>query len=151
MKYDVIGFPKAGSVSTQKWLESRGHDYTKSEWPFLWEIEKIKKYLGDRIPVLVIRNKYDAIWSFYEYFGYKGLIPFDEFLNIRIRSISFKNFTPLEIFDYDRWIKKLEPLNPEIYKLETVRKEPDYPHENKTILKSNIPTQYLNTIDKYYI
>ena len=146
MIYDVIGFPKSGSVSTQKWLESRGHDCTKSEWPFLWNIERIKAHLGDRIPVLVIRNKPDALWSFYEYFGYKGKIPFEDFLNIRVRGTNFLNFTPLEIFDYDRWINKLEPLKPIIYKLEEIRLESDYPHENKTMLKSNIPTKYLNSI-----
>ena len=149
MKYDVIGFPKCGSVSTQRWL-SLNHDCVKTEWPYMWNKEKIGEHLGDRIPVLVIRNKYDALWSFYEYFGYKGVIPFEDFLNLRIRSTNFKNLTPLEIFDYDRWIEYLKEFNPVIYKLEELQKLEDYPHENKTILKSIIPTQYLNIIDKYY-
>lgn len=146
MKYDVIGFPKAGSVSVQKWLEKQGYDASKSEWPYLWGMDKLKKHLGDSRPVLVTREKHDALWSFYEYFGYKGKIDFFDFLNLRIRNTRFLNHTPLEIYDYDGVIKKLEPLNPLIYKLEELMQEPSFPHENPTMMKSIIPEQYRKTL-----
>jgi hypothetical protein len=149
MKYAVIGFPKCGTVSTQRWLLNRGHDATKNEWPIYWEINKIREFLGDRIPVIVIRDKADALWSFYEYFGYDKLkIPFKEFLHLRVRANNFLNHTPLEIYDYDKWIDRIKPLNPEIYRIEELHKLYDYPHENKTINKSIIPDEYRNLILK---
>ncbi|UVF62280.1 sulfotransferase family protein [Nitrososphaeria virus YSH_462411] len=99
---------------------------------------------------MVTREKPDALWSFYEYFGYKtNNIPFEAFLNINLRFNMFKNFTPLEIYDYDRWLEHMKPFNPIIYKLEELQKLDDYPHENRTIQKSIIPDKhrkYLNSI-----
>lgn len=141
MRYAILGFPKCGTISTQKWYSDKGYDCTKPEWPIFWSIDKVKKFLGDRIPVIVTREKSEALWSFYEYFGYRGQIPFKDFLNLRIRATNFLNYTPLEMFDYDRWINNLKELNPIIHKLEDLQKLDDYPHENLTMRKTSIPQE----------
>ncbi|HSA75482.1 MAG TPA: hypothetical protein VLE21_04770 [Candidatus Nitrosocosmicus sp.] len=140
-KYDVIGFAKCGTVSVQKWMLNQGFDCTKNEWPIYWNIEKIKQHLQDRIPIIVKRDKKQALWSFYEYFGYKGQIEFDDFLELRIRNNNFLNLTPLEIFDFDKHIDRLKELNPIVYDLEELQKRKDFPHENPTMRKTPVPDE----------
>lgn len=151
MKYAVIGFPKCGTISTDKWLRDKGEDSVKIEWPIFWEVSKVKQLLQDRTPVIVTRNKDDFLWSFYEYFGYKGQLPFKDFLELRIRSTRFLNFTPLEMSDYDMWIDNLSSLDPIVYKLEELQSLPEFPHENLTRRKTVIPDEEKETLSSLSI
>ncbi|UVF62430.1 hypothetical protein [Nitrososphaeria virus YSH_922147] len=140
MKYDVIGYAKCGTVSVQRWMLNQGYDCTKNEWPVYWDIERLRNHLQDRIPVIVKRKKIDALWSFYEYFGYRGQIGFKDFLEIRIRNNNFLNMTPLEIYDYSH-IERIKELNPIVYDIEELQKLDDFPHENITLRKTSVPDE----------
>ena len=148
MKYSVIGFAKCGTVSLQKYLTNKGHDATKNEHPVYWTKEKQDDFLKDRQPIVITRDRAETLWSFYQYFGYDKLkLPYEEFFTLKIKANNFLNLTPIEIYDYDRWILP----NYEVIRYEELIKDPEFPHENKTRNKTEIPYQFKDAVRRLYI
>ena len=133
-KYVIVGFPKCGQMSLEKYLQDKGYDVTRQD--NIWNSrarQEIEDQQPGRIPIIITRNPIDMIWSSYHYWHYKDVMTFPEYLTYRVTresNLGYEN--PIEHADYEKHINKFLDMKPLLFKFEEMVGLPDYPHENNT-------------------
>lgn len=160
----ILGFPKCGTTSLMPYLAKKRdisvardagfyNGETKPvvrrrEWsylPFEEQLKRFKYEFGDPKDyhlVFITRDPIERCWSGFE--AWRHYIPFtyEEYLNITnpddLKGLKYLGeVNPIKQVDYEHWIKPWRKYDIEVYKLEEIRKEPDFPHVN-SLKKSNI-------------
>jgi len=160
----ILGFPKCGTTSLLTYLAKKhgipvardGGFYNgekkpvvqRREWchlPFEEQLKRFKYEFGDPKDyhfVFITRDPIERCWSGFE--AWKHYIPFtyEEYLNVTnpddLKGLKYLGeVNPIKQVDYEHWIKPWREYDIEVYKLEEVRKDPDFPQTN-SLKKSNI-------------
>jgi hypothetical protein len=150
-KIYIIGFPKCGSTSLRQWYKEKFPGMIVQSFPSvsLYHSMWSGRMLGecqrdDVLPVIMIRNPYDRLWSAYWWSKMWGKdITFEKFLkrrNAMVDPLSGQEFVdvtsglhdPVACCDYWRYIKKAATCNPLIIRFEDMIKLDTFPHEAKT-------------------
>ena len=146
----IVGFPKSGQVSLIEYLQKKHPKAVVKKDEIVWNekgLEIFKQKYGHNPnirPVLVYRDPVERIWSAYWYFEMDGEKPFrelytyEEFLHCNRIDGHLGDMNPIRGSNYDKWFKKWEPLNPLIFDFEELKKDPLFPHRNKTEEEKNI-------------
>lgn len=130
MKYAIVGFQKCGTVSLEAYLKGRfGKDNVIRIVPELtWmkggSIQFYKKYRHDYRPVIITRNYQEMLKSAYNYYPEFRSWKYDTFM----RAPPWKS--------YDDEIKAFETFHPIVLSLEEMKKNPNFPHMNKSTYPS---------------
>ena len=128
----LCGFQKCGLNSIIKWYSDQGITdiHTTEDITSTNCIPTFLPFKDTHFPVVIIRNKVDAIWSIYWFFGYHKSHTLKEFLNIDEPSIQYGNNNPINRVDYSYHLKKFEGITDvQVYELE---KMIDFPKKNTT-------------------
>ncbi len=148
-----------------------GAGITSREWcwfPFEEQIAMFDHDFGDPDNYklhFITRDPVERIWSAWEawYRWYKGY-TFEEFLELDSDEYAIHygkshagkgvgvhgEVNPIKQVDYDKWLKPwLDNFNDivTVYKLEEIRKDPLFPHEN-SLKKNEVPDKYRELILK---
>ncbi len=128
----ILGFPKCGTTSLMKYLEKKYDKIvTRREWcylPFEEQLKKFNKEFGDPKDfklVFITRSPVNRLWSLYKT---KSKIPFEE-------------------CNYWHWIKMWNEYRPDVYNLEGLSTDPDFPHLNAG-KESKIPEEFKESVVK---
>jgi len=121
--------------------------HIKLEFPIFgesWKCEDLKALKGYKM-IIMVRDKVDFLWSFYNYFSLDS-VPFEQFLDMPFTAYNMKGLTPLQQCDYEKWIEPFRKYNPCIVAFEDVIKLPDFPHNQvtKTPNKPAMPQESRN-------
>ncbi len=160
----ILGFPKCGTTSLMPYLAKK-HGVSvardagfysgetkpvvqRREWsylPFEEQLKRFKHEFGnpeDYHLAFITRDPIERCWSGFE--AWRHYIPFsyEEYLNITnpddLKGLKYLGeVNPIKQVDYEYWIKPWRKYDIEVYKLEEIRKDPDFPHVN-SLKKSNI-------------
>jgi len=145
MKCAVIGFPKCGTASMQQYLSYLypDHNILKLEFPIYGEADKFEKELKGYRPIIMIRDKIEFLWSFYNYFSL-STVPFEDFLDMPFMAYNMKGLTPLQQADFEKWIMPFRKYQARIVKLEDMMMVDDFPHNEITRTKNKpaMPDKY---------
>ncbi len=146
----IIGFPKSGQVSLIEYLRKKYPRETIKKDEIIWNekgLEIFEEKYGhnpNNRPVILKRDPIERIWSSYWYFEMGNEKPFreqytyEEFLYCNRIDGHLGDMNPIRGSNYDRWIKKWEPLYPIVYDLDELKKDKDFPHLHKTEDRRNI-------------
>lgn len=134
----IVGFPKCGTVSLEKYLKRKypEPDTSVVRFEYAWKREGAKaceeKHSNKR-PVIIVRNPVDRIWSAFRYFEFYKKMSLEEFLKNKVdHDGRLGTGDPIECSDYQKWIDKWMHLNPIVVKLETMIVLGNFPNENPT-------------------
>jgi len=134
----IVGFQKCGINSLIKHYRKQ---YGESASIHATEditspdcVEKFQVFQNTHFPVAITRNKVDAVWSMYTYFGYYKTMTIQEFLAINKPHAFWQNENPLFRVDYEYHLSKLEDYGLVVLKLEDMGDL--FPKENTT--KANV-------------
>ena len=131
----IVGFPKCGTVSLEKFLQAKGHHTTRAE--LAWTdtgVAYFEKHYSQYRPVFITRNPADRIWSGYHYFNLYQSYTFKEILSGKI-STKYDDMgmrDPIEQSDYATYIKPWEKLDPIILSMEEMADVEGFGKENIT-------------------
>lgn len=104
----IMGFQKCGQNSLIEYWKITGVKNLHMTED-ITSINCIPTYLPFRethYPVVIIRDKVEAIWSIYWYFGYYKGYELEDFLKIDLPSIQYGNDNPINRVDYNYHISK---------------------------------------------
>jgi hypothetical protein len=130
-----MGFQKCGINSIIKWYTNKYPNWvstihTTEDITSTNCLPTYEPFRDTHFPVVIIRNKVDAIWSMYWFFGYHKSHTLEEFLQIDEPSIQYGNNNPINRVDFEYHLSKFEGVeNVVVHKLEEIK---DIPHLNKT-------------------
>lgn len=99
-------------------------------------------------PIIVIRDQAERLWSGFHFFGYNNIMTFEKFLTNKdpIRAnLGFDE--PLKCCDWEPFVKEFADLQPEIYKLDELKKLKDFPRVK--IQKEAKDRRYPDLPDEY--
>lgn len=132
-----MGFQKCGINSLIKWYSNQLGDasriHTTEDITSIHCIPTYMPFRDTHFPVVIVRDKVDAIWSIYWFFGYHKSHTLEEFLHIDEPSIQYGNNNPINRVDFGYHISKF-PENG-IYDLKVIYLEQmgdAFPKENIT-------------------
>ncbi len=144
----IIGAPKCGTCSLQKYLQERFPDKTvvRTESIFKGErgVKEFKDNHSDKVAVIITRDDVKRIWSQYNYFALQDKMTLKEYLEYDLRDkedifASLGKGNPIKQAQWDYWFKIWEEVNPIITTLEECQKLEGFPHENKTADRRHYP------------
>lgn len=147
--YVIIGFPKCGTVSLQKYLKKK-HGVKVHRNEILWSEKSLgewnKHYQGCK-PVIIKRDPIERIWSAYNYYAWAMCKPFYIWIeNDKPLNRTGTN-SPIQAVNYDRFIQPFLHLKPEIYQLEEIT-DPEFTNENKNIIKKPMPPENRQLVEQ---
>ncbi len=134
----VVGFPKCGTVSLEKYLKRKFPEPQISvvRFEYAWKRHGVKAYEekhSNKRPVIIVRNPVDRILSAFRYFEFYKKMSLEEFLKDKVdHDGRLGTGDPIECSDYQKWINKWMHLDPIVVKLETMRALGNFPNENPT-------------------
>ena len=144
----IIGFPKCGSSSLRTYLTKKFVNVISFQDASLYDSDWESKCLGkckqpNTLPVIIIRDPYERIWSAYWWSKKWGVdISFEEFLSRKGDGVTLSPedrvdisagiSNPVEACDFWKYIKKAEACNPLILRFEDMIRLGCFPHEAKT-------------------
>jgi len=137
--YSVMGFIKAGQNACVTYLQHKLKDpnLRKAEIAYAKDgMERFLSYFNPDthriIPVFILRDPIDRMWSAYHYFDHYKTLSFSAYLKIRKYAKSWGEENPVSGSNYSKWMKPYMKYNPLILELEEMRKNPSFPKENAT-------------------
>lgn len=173
----IMGFPKCGTTSLLEYLkvkykkniaDQKGfypYDFlnkiSRREWcyqPIEEQVRRFKHEFGDPVYfklVFITRDPVERVWSGWEAWNhyYKNM-TFEEYINLDADTYEgglsyLGEVNPIKQVDYKYWISlwKNGGYEVDVYELEDIRKDPDFPQTN-SLKKSNIPDEYRELILK---
>ena len=106
----LMGFQKCGINSVIKWYTDNGYDniHTTEDITSIHCLPTYEPFRKTHFPVVITRDKVDAIWSIYWFFGYWRTHTLEEFLLIDEPSIQYGNNNPINRVDFEYHISKFE-------------------------------------------
>lgn len=137
----IMGFQKCGINSIIKYykdkIDSKSDGFkdtssvhTTEDITSIHCLPTFEPFRETHFPVVITRNKVDAIWSIYWFFGYHKSHTLEEFLKIDEPSIQYGNNNPINRVDYEYHLSKFEGVEDVVvHKLEEM---PELEHKNKT-------------------
>jgi len=134
----IVGFPKCGQISLQRWLEEKHNKkYTFDKYESIWRRDAedhFKLLVENDVEILVItRDPVEACWSSYWYFtDERKEMTYEEWLAHKGCDKVLGERNPISCFNFDKWLVRLKKYNPTIYKLEDVKKVDKFPLLNPT-------------------
>jgi len=140
----IIGFPKSGTVSLQKYLEKEYPDKTVHRRELIYlksGPEEIRRKYEECKIYIITRTPIDRIWSMFNYYDW---IP-DDFISWvgQERIIdSTGTSNPIESCNYEKYIKNYKQFNPKIVKLEKMKEVIGFTRENITKSKREMPEAF---------
>ena len=147
----IIGFPKCGSSSLRTYLRKKFPSIDVISFPGVslyhpeWKSTCLDMCQEDgTLPVIIIRDPYERIWSAYWWSKKWGVhISFEEFLSRKGDGVTLSPegrvdigaglSNPVEACDFWKYIKKAEACNPLIFRFEDMTRLGCFPHEAKTM------------------
>ena len=143
--YVIIGFPKCGQISLQNYLVKRFPNKVCERPELVWRRDGVKYYkehYASRgcIPIMIIREPIDRIWShfWYGHYAQRGW-KLEEYLNfVKEDDNHLGELNPVSESNYGKWIKQWSFCNPIIITLEEMKKNPDFPKDNTTANKRKL-------------
>ena len=171
----ILGFPKCGTTSLLEYLKKKydmevarekgfvTSDFkdhiSRREWcylPFEEQLKRFKHEFGDPADfklIFITRDPVERIWSGWEAWNhyYKDM-TFEEYLNLDTETyegglLYLGEVNPIKQVDYERWIQPWKDCDVEIFRLEEISQDPDFPQTN-SLKKSNIPHKYRELTEK---
>lgn len=123
-KYVILGFSRCGNTSLSKYLQCAHPEigYNGTE-------EYLRVY-PQCIPVFIIRNPVDRIWSLYHFFDYFKRWDFERFLdfkNERWHGVGCNDV--IEQSNYAKYIESFIPYDAVVYRFEEIIKRSDFPKD----------------------
>ena len=113
-KYVIVGFPKCGQMSLEKYFIDKGFDIKRHD--IIWREkapEIIRTHDLGRIPIIITRDPIEMIWSSYNYWPYHDSMSFERYLRHRtVRESNLGHENPIEHADYKKHIKRFKDMNP---------------------------------------
>ena len=79
----VIGFPKCGTVSLEKYLKRKFLDISVIRYEAIWlrvGVQEYEEKHNNKRPVIIVRNPVDRIWSAFRYFNFYKTMSLEDFL-----------------------------------------------------------------------
>jgi len=134
----LCGFQKCGLNSLIKWFqETKGITdiHTTEDITSVNCIPTYKPFQDKCYPIAIIRDKIEAVWSMYWFFGYYRQFTLEEFMKIDKPSIQYGNENPCNRVDFDYHLSKFEKYCnevPVVYNLDEMRKLSGFKKENST-------------------
>jgi len=136
LSYIVIGGRKCGSTSLQKYLQNYGHDcirveqlFTRHDGPKIY----LEKY-SNRVPVVIIRNPADRVWSDYWHSKRMGrnVMNYEEYCKFeQYDSEFFGDLNPISQSNYRKWFKNWKDIDLQARWLEDLTQLSSFPHLTK--------------------
>ena len=129
----IMGFQKCGINSLIKWYSDQGIECkTTEDITSIHCIPTYEPFKETHFPVVITRDKVDAIWSIYWFFGYHKSHSLGEFLEIDEPSIQYGNENPINRVDFDYHVSKFRENG--IYDAKVLRIDqiPNVPRKNIT-------------------
>jgi hypothetical protein len=144
--YVVLGFPKCGQHTILEALKKE--DISRGSYEIAWQKNAVEMYEGHSkgaIPIFIKRNIYDFLLSGYNYWGYAGVIPFKDFLEIQGNDeAKFGELNPIKRADFTKWITPFDKHNPIVFNVDDFTL-----HEFKTDrIKKSLSSEDYTLIDK---
>ena len=133
----IIGTPKCGSTSLERYLKKIYPNKTIVREELLWRPEDGKKKIKDCYEgwqtIVILRNNVDRIWSSFHYFSYYVNMSLQDYLEFEKPDnlgAMLPIANPLVQGDYNFWLKQWEDYNPIVVYVEDLQKLDDFPHDN---------------------
>lgn len=142
----IVGFQRCGQNSLVEYLSEEYDDVQRTE--LLHDHNGIRRfkeqYIDKYFPVIITRNRVDAIWSRYWYFGFNERMTLAEYLCQNNPGVSPLFETDFE-FHKDRW----KHLGLKIYKMEELTHLTEFPcfNKNKNVAFRNIVSRERDLIN----
>ena len=142
INYVVVGFPKCGQVSADKYLRDKYPD-TPRRAELAWRDDGISKWTniirghtfqipdGEIRPYFVTRDPIERIWSAYLFFGHQTIGDYPTYLINRLYQ-PYGEGNPIMQSNYEKWLKPWQEYHPKVVELEDLNKIYDFPHMNIT-------------------
>ena len=132
----LCGFQKCGLNSIIKWFASKGITdiHTTEDITSIHCIPTYKPFQDKCYPIAIIRDKIEAVWSMYWFFGYYRQFTLEEFMKLDKPSIQYGNENPCNRVDFDYHLSKFDLVDevPVVYNLDELRKLKGFTKENST-------------------
>ncbi len=136
-KFNIIGFPKCGQVSMQKYLIDRYSGYNTRRDELIWKksgVEEYEKMQFDNLQtIIMIRDPVKACWSNYWYmYNAENNMDYKKFLTTPSYHDQLGEENPISCYNFNKWIKRFLKFNPIIVELEHIRENSNFPTLNTT-------------------
>jgi hypothetical protein len=143
-KWVIIGFSRCGTTSASRYFHCSHPEIGYSGvTPYYLE------HYSNHIPIFITRNPVDRIWSMYNYHGVFKNMTFEEMLDFK--DDKYQNVgcnDCIKQSDYMKYIEPFRQFNPIIYKLEDLKRRPDYPKDWRGQSSKKIPKEFREKIEK---
>ena len=131
----LCGFQKCGQNSLIEHWKNTGVEnvHTTEDITSIHCIPTYLPYIDTHYPVVIIRDKVEAIWSIYWFFGYYKGYTLENFLKIDLPAIQYGNNNPINRVDFEYHCSKFKDAGIYdliVYKLEEMSE--DFPVKNTT-------------------
>lgn len=155
MKYIIIGCRKCGTTSLEKFMKNEKLDVIREERLFTRTdgFDVWKGLYSDRRPVIILRDPVERAWSDYCY---------QKYMKSEASSLSLEEKCEEKRYDpvmgdrniimqsrYEQWLKPWRKAEPVIYRLEEMKKIPEFPHEWKNDQKREMTQKDRKTLEGY--
>jgi hypothetical protein len=133
MKFNIVGFPKCGTQSLEKFLSDKGHDVVRTELVYMDNgIEEHLQHYSQYRTVFITRDPEERMKSLYFFDHFHLEMSYEEFKKTtHTRGINFGVQTPETCCDYEKYIKQWSQFNPLVFKLENLKNLQGFPCINK--------------------
>ncbi len=152
MDYTIIGTPRCGSSSFVSYLEKKHPGSYIRKYESFYEKTARHEFdtsYKDSIPVVIIRKQADRLNSAYFHAEMYNRATFKEWLMGDWPAYSrYGMGKPIEQCNWTPYLKAFEDLKPEIFKLEDLQKEADFPKLN---IDNNKKFKELSEEDRKFI
>ncbi len=133
----LCGFQKCGQNSLIEHWNNTGVEnvHTTEDITSINCIPTYLPFKDTHYPVVITRDKVDAIWSIYWFFGYYKTHDLESFLKIDEPAIQYGNNNPINRVDYDYHLRKFPDagiFDVKVFSLDNMGDIPDFPRKNTT-------------------
>jgi len=106
----IMGFQKCGINSIIRHYKDTPNLHTTEDITSIHCVPTFMPFIETHYPVVIIRNKVDAIWSIYWFFGYWKSHTLEQFLVLDEPNIQYGNTNPINRVDFDYHISKFDGI-----------------------------------------
>ena len=130
----IMGFQKCGQNSLIEHYNLTGVKdvHTTEDITSIHCIPTYLPFQKTHYPVVIIRNKVEAIWSIYWFFGYYKEYDLEQFLKIDTPNIQYGNNNPINRVDFDYHISKFDSIGEKVTVFNIDDQPEDFPVKNTT-------------------
>lgn len=135
MDFTIIGLPKCGTTSLQRYLKDQNPESQVTKLESIYDPNALPVYeqFHKGTPIIITRKPWDKLWSGYHYFSFHKRMTFEEFLDSKNPDLQNLGFAkPLEDCDWRPYAEPFKEYGFQTFTLDFKKAAEGFPHIKKT-------------------